>query len=265
MSENQLVQLRVADGVAHLQLNRPDERNSMNLDMMQELFAAAVSCDEDRSVRAILITGVGSTFCAGGDLAYFGNRLNNISSLIKEMTLYLHGAVSRLRQTRAPIIVAVQGAAAGGGMSLALSGDLVIAGATAMFVSAYTAAGLTPDGSSTWFVPRLVGLRRAQELMLTNRRLSAAEALEWGLITRVVPDDELIATGEALAAEIAAGPTEAFAQVKKLLQASENAGLEEQMALEATTFANTVRGSDASNGIRAFLEKRAPVFTGDCE
>jgi len=162
----------------------------------------------------------------------------------------------------APLVVAVNGMAAGAGMSLAVSGDMVLAGESAKFTMAYTAAGLSPDGSSSYFLPRLIGLRRTQELMLTNRRLSAAEALEWGMVNRVVPDGELLDQAMELAKGFAQGPTLAYGTVKKLLISSFDESLETQLELESRGIAASGRTEDGREGMAAFMEKRAPKFQG---
>jgi 2-(1,2-epoxy-1,2-dihydrophenyl)acetyl-CoA isomerase len=156
----------------------------------------------------------------------------------------------------------VNGTAAGAGMSLAIAGDLVLAAESASFTMAYTAAGLAPDGSSSWLMPRLIGMRRTQELMLTNRTLSAREAAEWGLVTRVVPDAELQAEAAALAARLAQGPTRAYGVVKSLLAETFSTAYEAQLEHEARGIAAMARTADGQEGIRAFLEKRAARFTG---
>jgi len=187
----QLVKFELRNHVAHVTLNRPDAFNSMNRELCIELMHAALRCDEDPAVRAVVLSGAGRAFSGGGDLKTFSTLGKALPSYVKEVTTFLHAAISRFARMDAPVIAAVHGSAAGGGFSLAISCDLVIAAESAKFTMAYTKAGLTPDGSSTYFLPRLVGLRRAQELALTNRVLSAREALEWGIVTRVVPDDRL--------------------------------------------------------------------------
>ena len=177
----------LSDHVARITLDRPDA-NALDLDLARHLMRAAMRCDQDRDVRCVLLTGTGRFFCAGGDLRAMSAFGDELPAGLKEMTVYLHAAVSHFVRMRAPLVVAVNGAAAGAGMSLAAVGDLVLAAESATFTMAYTAAGLVPDGGSTWSLPRLIGLRRTQELMLTNRRLTAQEALEWGLVTRVVAD-----------------------------------------------------------------------------
>jgi len=252
----------VTEGVATLTLNRPDAANAVDLTLGRELMQAAIRCDEDPSVRAVLLTGAGGMFCAGGDLKAFAAYGEELPLLLKELTVYLHAATSRLARMRAPLVVAVNGAAGGAGLSLAAAGDLVLAAESAKFALAYTAVGLSPDGSSSWFLPRVIGLRRTQELMLTNRRLSAEEARDWGLVTRVVPDAELAPEARALAEQLAAGPTRAFGVVKQLLATSAQESLETQMELEARGIAGMSATRDGREGIQAFLEKRTPHFEG---
>ena len=252
----------VEDGVATITFDRPAEANAMNLPLMEDLMHASIRCDEDPGIRAAVITGRGRFFSAGGDLASFGSAGDDLGPLLKEMTAYFHAAVSRFSRMDAPLIAAVNGFAAGAGMSLVAACDLAVAGESAMFVSAYTAASLSPDGSSTYFVPRLVGMRRAMELMLTNRRLSSAEALEWGLINRVVPDDAVLSDATDLATELASGATVAYGVVKELLHSSLSGTLETQMEIEARRISEMTRTEDGREGIAAFLAKRAPEFKG---
>jgi 2-(1,2-epoxy-1,2-dihydrophenyl)acetyl-CoA isomerase len=170
--------------------------------------------------------------------------------------------MAQLVRGDAPVVAAVQGSAAGAGMGLVGASDVVIAGESAKFVMAYTDVGLTPDGASSWFLPRLVGLRRALELTFTNRVLSAAEALEWGLLTSVVPDDQLAAEAEAVATRLAKGPTLALAAAKRLLHTSLESTLESHLAREAEEIAAASGRADGAEGIAAFVEKRAPTFRG---
>lgn len=258
MSDKLLFEMRGA--VALLTFNRPDKANAMDLEFMQDLMRAAIRCDEDRAVRAVVVTGNGRFFSAGGDLSAFAEA-EDVGQLLKEMTTYFHAAISRFARMNPPLIAAVNGPAAGAGFSFAAASDLVIAAESAKFVSAYTAANNSPDGSSTFFVPRLVGMRRAMELMLTNRTLSAAEALEWGLINRVVADDELMDAALELAEELAAGATLSFGAVKRLLQESFSDTLETQMEREARSIAELAQTNDGVEGRTAFFEKRKPNFT----
>jgi 2-(1,2-epoxy-1,2-dihydrophenyl)acetyl-CoA isomerase len=251
-----------ADAVATITLNRPDAYNALNLALGRDLFHATLEVDEDPGIRCVVITGAGKAFCGGGDVKEFAENLPRIGGLVKELTTYVHGAVSRLVRSAKPVVVAVNGVAAGGGLSLALSGDLVVAAESARFTMAYAKIGATPDVSSTYFLPRLVGVRRALELYLTNRALSAREAVDWGLVTRVVPDGELTSATTALASELAEGPTKAFGAAKLLFQQSTHESLETQMELESRAIAASGLTEDFREGVRAFAAKKTPTFRG---
>ncbi|HEX6817755.1 MAG TPA: enoyl-CoA hydratase-related protein [Ktedonobacterales bacterium] len=253
----------VRDHVAHITLNRPQAANTLNVEMGMDLMRAALRCEEDRSVRSVLLSGSGAAFCAGGDLKAFHAHLDGLPAHIKEVVTYLHTALSHLTRMNAPVVTAVHGFAAGAGLSLACASDLVVAGESARFTMAYTRAGLTPDGSATHFLPRVVGLNRALDLALTNRTLSAREAMEWGIVSRVVPDAEVHAQAEELAIQLAAGPTRAFGNVKRLMRTGWTETLETQMAYEADSIAEMTRLADGREGVTAFVEKRAPHFTGE--
>ena len=256
------IELSVQHRVAHLVLNRPTAANTINADVAKALMMAAIQCDEDPDVRAILIRGEGPIFCGGGDLKTFSQKGDELPAYLKETTTYLHGAISRLVRQSAPTVCAVHGFAAGGGFSLAIASDLAVAAESAKFTMAYTKAGLTPDGSSTYFLSRLVGMRRATELALTNRVLAAREALDWGLISRVVADEDLVESAEGLAHQLANGATRAIGMTKELIHRGFSESLETQMELETRAIADAVRTADAKEGIRAFVEKRKPVFQG---
>lgn len=252
----------VDQGVARIRLNRPDAANALNLPMCKDLMYAALAADEDPGVRAVLLGAEGKMFCAGGDLAAMQSTSGGKSALLKEMTTYLHAGISRLARMQAPVIAAVRGAAAGAGFSMACASDLTLCSETAKFTMAYTAAGLVPDGSSTYHLPRLIGTRRSLELMLTNRRLDAATALEWGLVNQVVADDALDETAFALACKLASGPTAAYGTTKKLILGTFDHAFEAQMELESRAISEAAGSSDGEEGITAFLEKRAPQFEG---
>lgn len=252
----------VRDSVAHVTLNRPDAANSLNMQMARDLMDVMLRCDSDPAVRAVVLTATGKMFCAGGDLKSFAAEREAVGEHVKEVTTYLHAAISAMARMDAPVVGAINGVAAGAGMSLACACDVVIATESARFTMAYTRAGLTPDGSSTYYLPRRVGLSRALELTLTNRVLSAQEALAWGIVNWVVPDTDFPTRTEALASELAAGPTGAFGTAKHLLWNGWNTTLETQMAAESWAVAAQAQSADAREGITAFLEKRPPRFTG---
>jgi 2-(1,2-epoxy-1,2-dihydrophenyl)acetyl-CoA isomerase len=234
----------------------------VNMEMGRELVDAALHCDEDPAIRAVVLSGAGSVFCVGGDLKNFAAQGEHLPYHLKELTTYLHAAISRLARMDAPVVAAVNGVAAGAGFSLAMSCDLILAAESARFTMAYSKAGLTPDGSSTYFLPRLVGFRRAMELTLTSRVLSAQEASEWGIVNRVVPDEELSTEAGELASQLAAGPTKALGTSKRLLHTSWTETLETQMEHEAQSIADTARTADAREGIAAFTQKRTASFEG---
>jgi 2-(1,2-epoxy-1,2-dihydrophenyl)acetyl-CoA isomerase len=201
-------------------------------------------------------------FSGGGDLKSFAAQGAALPGHLKEVALYLHAAISRFVRMDAPVVAAVNGAAGGAGMSLCLFADLVLAAESAKFTLAYTRAGLSPDGGSTYFLPRIVGVRRALELALTNRVLTAREAAEWGIVTRVVADAELLTEADALARQLAAGATRAYGAAKRLLHHSFAESLETQMEVEAQAIAGMARTHDAREGIAAFIAKRKPDFSG---
>jgi 2-(1,2-epoxy-1,2-dihydrophenyl)acetyl-CoA isomerase len=253
------VLLDVADAVARLTLNRPDSGNAINAELGRSFRAHAEALVGRGDVRAVLLTGAGAVFCVGGDLGYFA-ATDDPGAAVHALTIDLHAGIEALMSIDAPVIAAVQGAAAGAGLSLVAGADLVVAADDAKLTMAYTAVGLSPDGGATWFLPRLIGTRRTAELALTNRRLSAAEALDWGILNQVVPADELLTTAESLTTRIAAGATGAFGRVKRLLAASSTTSLTEQLAAESDGIAACAAGPDGAEGIAAFLEKRRPAF-----
>jgi 2-(1,2-epoxy-1,2-dihydrophenyl)acetyl-CoA isomerase len=259
---HETITLDTAAGVATVTLNRPDAFNALNLTLGRELLSVVIELDEDPAVRCIVVTGAGKAFCGGGDVKDFADNLPRVGALIKELTTYVHGAVSRLVRTPKPVLTAVNGVAAGGGLSLAIAGDLVLAAESARFTMAYSRIAATPDGSSTYWLPRLVGLRRATELFYTNRVLTAREALEWGLVSRVVPDTELREATRRLAEELAQGPTLALGRGKLLFHAATTESLETQMELESQSIARSGHSEDFAEGVRAFVAKRPPVFKG---
>ncbi len=258
----QTLNFDVDSGVATITLNRPEALNAMSPAMAKELHEVALQIDANNSVRAVILTGTGKAFCAGGDLGAFVAAGEQARTLILQMTGDLHLALSRLSRNRAPVIAAVNGTAAGAGFSLAMAADLAIAEEQAVFTMAYTNAGLSPDGSSTYFMPRKIGDRRTRELMLTNRLLTAPEALDWGVVNQVVEGGGALAAARVMATGMAQGPTEAYAQVKRLLDSSFSQSLETQMELEARAIADQVASVDGQEGMLAFVEKRKPQFRG---
>ena len=253
----------VTDQVATITFNRPDAANAMSPLLAKELCEAALHLDDSKEIRALILTGAGKMFCAGGDLGEFVKAGDGARSLLMQMTADLHMGLSRLARSRVPVIAAVNGTAAGAGFSLVMACDLAIAADSAVFTMAYTNAGLSPDGSSTFYMPRKIGDRRTRELMLTNRLLKADEAQDWGIVNSVVGADELMPAAQKLAAKLASGPTQAYGQVKSLLNGSFDQTLESQMELEARAISGLAMSRDGQEGMHAFVEKRKPTFTGE--
>lgn len=258
--EYETIRWALENGVAEITMHRPESANALNARMSDELFDAACRC-EAGGVRAVILTGSGRMFNAGGDLKEFAGAADKSDHVIRMATI-LHAALSRFAHMDAPLICAVNGSAGGAGFSIALSGDIVLASDAAKFVSAYTASGLSPDGSSTYYLAKHVGLLRAKELMLTNRVLSAEEACDWGLVTRVVPSEDLMAEARKLAADLARGPTRAYGGVKRLLQTAYSEGFETQVEKESRTIAEMMRTEDGPHGIASFLAKEKPEYKG---
>lgn len=259
MTDYQTLDFEQSGPIARVVLNRPDAANGMNDVMTRELAAVAARCDVPE-VKVVVLTGAGRFFCAGGDLKAMAASPLGPGRFVKGIADDLHRAIAIFARMDAVLITAVNGVAAGAGFSLAVAGDLALAADTASFTMAYTRAGLSPDGSSSYYLPRLVGVRRATELMLTNRTLRAAEAAEWGLINEVVPAAELEARAQALAEQLASAAKGSSGAVKKLLLASFGNTIEAQMDLESELIGACADSADGREGIDAFLNKRAPNF-----
>lgn len=247
--------------IAEITLNRPEDLNAMNLDLIHGL-AEAVEKSKETSIRAVVLRGNGRCFCAGGDIKAFHQFLKSGRPISPEMPDTLHVMVEELRALDKPVLASIHGAAAGAGTPLAIACDLVIASEDAIFNVAYTRIGLTPDGSSTYFLPRHVGMKKAMEMFLTVPTLSAGQALELGLINWVVPTNELKAKTDEMAAKLASGPTAAFGRLKKLMHETYTNSLHDQMALETQMICESSTTEDFKEGIGSFLEKRAPKFSG---
>lgn len=258
MTDYEALTLEQSGPAARITLNRPDAANGMNDIMTRELADAAKRCDT-QATKVVLLTGAGRFFCAGGDLKSFASAPDR-GAHIKGVADDLHRAISTFARMNAVLIVAVNGTAAGAGFSLAVTGDLVLAAESASFTMAYTRVGLSPDGSSSYYLPRLIGITKTKELMLTNRTLSAQEASQWGLVTEVVPDADLADRAGELTDQIAAAAAGSNGGVKNLLLSTFGNGLEEQMELEGRLIAERANSSDGREGVDAFMAKRKPRF-----
>jgi 2-(1,2-epoxy-1,2-dihydrophenyl)acetyl-CoA isomerase len=259
------VLLNVTDGVGWITLNRPKAYNAINTDLAGRLLDTVIRCDEDDDVRALVITGNGPSFCSGGDIRQMMDAVandGNAAAFLKTLTVSLHETIATMAHMSKPVIMAVNGAAAGAGFSLALAGDLVLAAENARFTVAYTAIGLAPDGSSTFTLLRLIGPKRAFELIYTNRALSANEAKELGLVNQVFPTTQFVERAREYAAGVAQGPTAALGYAKKLLTLSAQNSLETQMEHERRAIATCGRTADFREGADAFFAKRPAKFYG---
>jgi 2-(1,2-epoxy-1,2-dihydrophenyl)acetyl-CoA isomerase len=259
MSEQPVLFTRL-DSIARVTLNRPAQGNAIDLPMARDLSALALQCDTDDSIRCVVLSGSGRMFCVGGDIGLFASAGSSIPALLAELAGCLHTALVRLARMQKPLLVLVNGPAAGAGLSLSLLGDVVIAARSAHFTSAYTGIGLSPDGGLTWILPRLVGVRRAQEIILTNRRIGSAEAQTTGLVTSVVDDEMLADAGNKMAESLSRSATRALGAARSLLLESFQSSYETQVEREARAIAAAGRDPESAEGIAAFLAKRPPNF-----
>jgi 2-(1,2-epoxy-1,2-dihydrophenyl)acetyl-CoA isomerase len=245
--------------VQTITLNRPDVLNAFNGAMHRAMQAALKEAARDDGVRAVVVTGAGRGFCVGQDLTEFREAPVDIGDRLRAG---YHPTILALRSLEKPVLAAVNGPAAGAGLSLALACDLRVAADSASFVPAFVSIGLVPDSGGTFFTRRLLGYARAFEWLVTGRKLTAAEAHAWGLVSEVVEADRLVERAAELAAELAALPTRAIAMTKRLLDHAETATLEEQLEWEAQLQSVATQTDDFREGVAAFLEKRPPRFSG---
>ncbi|WP_234357086.1 enoyl-CoA hydratase/isomerase family protein [Streptomyces sp. NBRC 110028] len=255
------VAIAIDDGLAHLTLRRGEAGNAIGLDMARGLRDAARICAAE-GVRAVLLTGEGKSFCVGGDLREF-SRLSGaaLEEHLTAVTDALHEALRTFAAGDAPVVAAVQGAVAGAGLGLAASADVTLAADTASFTAAYTGIGYTPDAGVSWFLPRLIGPKRALDLLLTNRRVAAAEAADIGLVTGVVAPAELATEAARTAEALRRGPTAAFGATRRLVADGLTADLGPHLDREARAIAAAAASGTGREGVAAFLGKRAPDFT----
>ena len=246
--------------ILEVTLNRAEAYNALNLDMMNSLADALSLGARDDTIQGVLITGEGKAFCAGGDLKWISQQKENASVVLHRLAPQFHLSILEIRRMEKPVVAAINGIAAGGGFSLALACDFRVMGQSASLRQAYTSSGLSMDGGGSFALPRLVGLARAMEIMAFDEPISPTQALEWGLVTRVVPDGEVLSEATAMLTRLSTTSLHSFAWSKKLMTDSFNGTLEAQLERERQGISDCAAHTDGQEGIKAFVEKRKPSF-----
>lgn len=249
------------ENILQITLNRPEAYNALNLDMMKMLGEALASAAANPTVKGVFISGSGKAFCAGGDLKWISQQTEGAGSVLYQLAPQFHLSITEIRRMEKPVVAAINGIAAGGGFSLALACDFRVLAQSAILRQAYTSSGLSIDGGGSFTLPRLVGLARAMEIMAFDRPISASQALAWGLVTKVVPDEEVLSESHAMLNALASTSLHSFAWSKKLMIHSFNTTLETQLELERQGISDCAAHPDGQEGIKAFVEKRKPAFS----
>jgi 2-(1,2-epoxy-1,2-dihydrophenyl)acetyl-CoA isomerase len=264
---NDTVLLHVADGIATITLNRPAQLNALNADMMQALRLTSERVAGDASIAVVIVKGAGAHFMAGGDIKEFHSQLyldppDRLATFKATIEQWINPTVLALRGMHQPVIASIRGACAGFGLSLALCCDLLLAAEDAYFTTAYSHIALSPDGAQSYILPRVVGAKKAAELLLLGERIDAQHALRLRLVNRLVPPADLDAETLGLARRLTGGPRHAYGEIKRLLESAGCSTLEQHLKAEADAFARCSATEDFAEGIRAFVEKRKPGFRG---
>jgi 2-(1,2-epoxy-1,2-dihydrophenyl)acetyl-CoA isomerase len=264
MPEEKILLFEKKNGYAIITLNRPDKLNAFNDELTFQLQDALKEAEKDTAVRAVIIAGAGRGFCSGQDLANrtFSDDSKQKPSLSDSIRRRYNPIILKIRRIEKPIVAAINGVAAGAGASLAFACDIKVAADNATFVQSFSKVGLVPDSGATFVLPRLIGLTKAFELMVTADKIDAQEALRLGLINRVVPGDQVMKEAEEWAAKLAQGPTKAFGLTKRAVNRSIFPDLEELLDNEAYLQEIAGRSDDFQEGVKAFMEKRSPAYTG---
>jgi 2-(1,2-epoxy-1,2-dihydrophenyl)acetyl-CoA isomerase len=247
--------------ILEIALNRPDAYNALDLEMMKMLGDALSSAAADDSIHGVILTGKGKAFCSGGDLKWISQQAESAGPVLYQLAPQFHLSIVEIHRMGKPVVAAINGIAAGGGFSLALACDFRLMGESAILRQAYTSSGLSMDGGGSFALPRLVGLARAMEIMAFDEPISPAKALEWGLVTRVAPDDQVLDEAITMLERLAKASLHSFAWSKKLMTDSFNNTLESQLEWERQGISNCATHPDGQEGIRAFVEKRRPEFS----
>jgi enoyl-CoA hydratase/carnithine racemase len=249
------IRLHIREGIATIELNRPASGNAIDLELARALLTSVRQVSLRDDVRVLVLRGAGKNFCAGGDIQAM-DEAEDPTAYIGELATTIGDAVQELTTLAKPVVCIAQGAAAGAGLALTLAADIVIASSSARFLAAFGLVGLTPDSGTSWLLPQLVGLRRALDLTLTGRVLSAQEALDWGLVTRVIDADELDSQSARAISELASGAIQALGATRALVRAASAHTLDEQLRLEALTIANASGSAEAQALLSAFVARQ---------
>ena len=263
MAEYETLVVEEKDGVAWVRMNRPDELNALNLTMAKELCRVAARCTTEKSIRAVVLTGTGKGFSAGGDVKGMHRTLKEkgrADLFLRDLALHLHSFVAEIVRMPKPVIAAVNGIAAGAGFSMSLACDLSLAVEGARFVLAYTNIGLVPDGGSTYFLSRIVGVRKAMEIVYLNEPMGAEEALRLGIVNKVFPEEDFEQGVLSVAQKLARGPMATYGRAKKLIRLGLSETIESQMENERQGIAERSLAPEFREGVTAFVEKRIPDF-----
>ena len=248
------------ENILEIAINRPEAYNALNLDVMVMLSDALASAATDAAIKGVMLTGTGKAFCSGGDLKWISQQVADAGATLHRLAPQFHIAITEIRRMGKPVVAAINGIAAGGGFSLALACDFRVMAESAVLRQAYTSSGLSIDGGGTFALPRLVGLARALEIAAFDKPLPSAQALAWGLVTKVVPDDKVVEESLSMLHGLARSALHSFAWSKRLLNESLNNTLETQLELERQGISDCARHPNGQEGITAFVEKRKPVF-----
>src|SRR5215207_5935206 len=248
------------ENILEIAINRPEAYNALNLDVMLMLSDALASAATDETIKGIMITGKGKAFCSGGDLKWISQQTGDAGSTLHRLAPQFHMAIIEIRRMGKPVVAALNGIAAGGGFSLALACDFRVMAESTILRQAYTSSGLSIDGGGTFALPRLVGLARAMEIMAFDDPISSAQALAWGLVTKVVPEEEVLAEAFSMLNALTKTALHSFAWSKRLMNESFQNTLETQLELERQGISDCAAHPDGQEGIKAFVEKRKPSF-----
>ena len=257
-----MIAYEVVDDIAYVRLDRPEVRNALDKQMGEHLLEVAIRIANDDSLRAVLITGNGPVFSVGGDIGAFSEGTADLPDLLSRMALLMHEAIRLLARVSVPIVTAVHGACAGGALGLLYPADVTIAAAGTKFATGFGRIGITADSGNTWYLPKFIGIRRASEMLFEDRVIDADTAADWGLITRVVPADQVATEAEATVRKLAAGATRGYGEMRRLLHNSWTTTLDHALSEETAALRRIAHTADACGAIESFLAKRQPAFTG---